>query len=567
MNRTIQSSLALILLLVGVAPRAWGQGLTTVTGTLTDPQGLPMRYGSIKFVLISPGGPAPTLNGLPITGIVGPTGLDFNGGFTLNLADNNVVLPAGTAWRATICPIVGQTCIEFTFPAGGQAGTITGASMNLTATLNALLLKQVSQYPVPYPGGGAGGGGPFFVNAGSCAASSGVPAGWVCSGPYPGGSKVKIIQQNRCYTNASLTANQTVIFSCKFQNTVKAGDGLIAFLNISGINEPAVFTDDAGSTFSTTQFASGRNEIGVSLSAAQTSPITITATFVDNQSGVRPGFLWILETTNNLGGVDCGVTIDGVTTSASCTTTHANDLSLLTTTESQNVTSDAQMLAATASSTQTTPVNYNLLELDSGDPVGGSAQFYSSTGGAGAYTFTFSCIVPGNFNICDKTVGNFFDSGSVPNALPSFKPLTLAMASAFLAENQNLGLPIVLYRAQILGGTASVAATTMTSPSADAEYYFSAYLDIRAIGSACTGTTTIVLNAITTDFFGGTVTTALATFSISGNGTLGQHLNTSAFFLHSLAANPVQFSTTYTAGTGCAPGPSVDIYPLLTEVF
>jgi hypothetical protein len=77
---------------------------TTVTGTVVDPNGIPYAGGTISPILVVPSGAgSPTLNGLAYTPPSQPTGLDPTGSFTLNLADNTVLLPAATKWNFQVC--------------------------------------------------------------------------------------------------------------------------------------------------------------------------------------------------------------------------------------------------------------------------------------------------------------------------------------------------------------------------------------------------------------------------------------------------------------------------------
>jgi hypothetical protein len=56
----------------------------------------------------------------------------------------------------------------------------------------------------------------------------------------------------------------------------------------------------------------------------------------------------------------------------------------------------------------------------------------------------------------------------------------------------------------------------------------------------------------------------VATFTISGNGAVGQAAQTAGYpyFAFNPAANTnVQFTSTYTAGAGCSVAPVVQVYP------
>lgn len=113
---------------------------TTVSGTVVDPNGLPYANGTIVAVLVTSA--SPTLNGLAYTPPTQPVGLNLAGSFVMQLADNNVLLPAATKWNFTVCSAIGT--IQ---PAGGKGPicfslaapiTITGASQSISANLNAV---------------------------------------------------------------------------------------------------------------------------------------------------------------------------------------------------------------------------------------------------------------------------------------------------------------------------------------------------------------------------------------------------------------------------------------------
>jgi hypothetical protein len=138
--------LDLLIGYAGVIPlgTAAAAQFTTVTGTVVDPNGLPYANGTIVSVLILPGGTSPTLSGLPYSPPTQPVGLDANGSFTLQLADNNVLLPGGTTWNFTVCSAIGTVQ-----PASGKGPvcftlaspiTITGTSQSISANLNAVAL-------------------------------------------------------------------------------------------------------------------------------------------------------------------------------------------------------------------------------------------------------------------------------------------------------------------------------------------------------------------------------------------------------------------------------------------
>lgn len=124
---------------------------TLVTGTITDPNGLPWAGGSIQATLSLPVGVSgATLNGVQIGGTTQRTALDGNGSFTMQLPDNAIVQPPGTQWTFNVSispgvlPPIGFGPVSFS-----ATLTITGASQNVSAALSA------ASPPLSRPVGGA----------------------------------------------------------------------------------------------------------------------------------------------------------------------------------------------------------------------------------------------------------------------------------------------------------------------------------------------------------------------------------------------------------------------------
>jgi hypothetical protein len=120
-----------------LSPLAAAQ-FTTVSGTVTDPNGLPYANGTISASLVSSG--SPTLGGLPYTPPTQPVGLSSAGSFVMLLADNTQLSPGGSTWSFTV------SCAAGCVPVAGGKGpvsftvtgvTISGASQSITATLTA----------------------------------------------------------------------------------------------------------------------------------------------------------------------------------------------------------------------------------------------------------------------------------------------------------------------------------------------------------------------------------------------------------------------------------------------
>lgn len=143
------------LLLAAIAAAPARAQYSAVSGTVTDPEGIPYAGATIKFQLSTPGatltitdaakcqssgqGSAPCH--VPIAGTYGPTTLDSTGSFATVVPDNASVLPASPSSvyliTVTITPGVAPP-----FGTGPQTFSttqaITGASVNLGSTLSAL---------------------------------------------------------------------------------------------------------------------------------------------------------------------------------------------------------------------------------------------------------------------------------------------------------------------------------------------------------------------------------------------------------------------------------------------
>lgn len=111
---------------------------TQVSGTATDPNGLPYANGTIAATLVISG--TPTLSGQPYTPPSQAVGLNSTGGFVMQLADNTQLSPGGSTWKFQVCsgaggipPAAGTGPVCFFVP----ALTISGSSQNITAQINA----------------------------------------------------------------------------------------------------------------------------------------------------------------------------------------------------------------------------------------------------------------------------------------------------------------------------------------------------------------------------------------------------------------------------------------------
>ena len=164
----------LALALFVCAPIAHAQNFTTVTGTVTDPNGIPYSNATINGLLIPPG--SWTLGGQPYAGVLVNTPLDANGSFSANVGSNAAILPASTQWVFTVSIAPGIPLPLGTGPQTFTTGgiTISGATQSITAALDSLAPKLTN-----FAGGGPGScpGSTvdtevFFNDMGTCSGST-----------------------------------------------------------------------------------------------------------------------------------------------------------------------------------------------------------------------------------------------------------------------------------------------------------------------------------------------------------------------------------------------------------
>lgn len=128
------------------------------------------------------------------------------------------------------------------------------------------------------------------------------------------------------------------------------------------------------------------------------------------------------------------------------------------------------------------------------------------------------------------------------------------------------GLAAEIYNTAPAAGTASIAATTMVTPTVVGNYRFSYYLTQTAVGASCTGNSTVQIAMVYRDSNAAAAQTVnLGLHTVTTNGTVGVVPWTSGptTWTARSGAFAVQFQTTYTLGTACSPGPAVQIFPVL----
>jgi hypothetical protein len=286
------------LLLLG-AQQAFAQ-TTAVSATITDPNANPYAGGSVEIQLV-PSSASPTVNGRQINGHVGPIALDANGHFTVNLFDNNVILPSGTQWQFSVRnpgaqPPVGTGPIFFS-----ATITITGASQDISATLSALA-------PVLFKGGGSGlpaNGliGQTVVNTAPGAGSwqsSGVP---LCNG----GAVIAASPYSLLADSGTATRDRTSLcvvstagagtFHVLAGSTAGVGTGFtFGFLN-DGAGTWTIDNNAGSDTFH--QLTGSANPAGTSFTVTTGQHFSIENSGVSNGSG---GVIWYVREVTGGGG-------------------------------------------------------------------------------------------------------------------------------------------------------------------------------------------------------------------------------------------------------------------------
>ncbi len=143
MKRFLLRAVRSLLILGGLfaLQPAWAQTITTVTGTVLDPSGVPYAQAAVNITLTQPAGSASAVVTATNSPVIIPFGATTNasGVFTVNLVANASITPAATTWNFRVCtPVVppplgtGSSCVSIT------GVTIAGASQDVTATFNAV---------------------------------------------------------------------------------------------------------------------------------------------------------------------------------------------------------------------------------------------------------------------------------------------------------------------------------------------------------------------------------------------------------------------------------------------
>jgi hypothetical protein len=125
----------------------------TISGNVTDPNGIPYAGGTIVPILNVGGSPVLLGGGGPYVPPIGPFGLDNLGNFSFQLAANNQITPANSTWSFQISSAQGTVPIAF----GKTSVTFTVANLTLNASTNITSSIAAVVQNLTYSAGGGGG--------------------------------------------------------------------------------------------------------------------------------------------------------------------------------------------------------------------------------------------------------------------------------------------------------------------------------------------------------------------------------------------------------------------------
>jgi hypothetical protein len=153
-TKRVLTGFALLLAVLFARPAA-AQTQTTVSGTVTDPNGIPYAGARLAITLVSPGGPSPSLTPCnnPQSGCQiqnpSPVTLDATGSFVTPLWANGSILPASTTYNfcVTISPGVAPP-----FGTGPQSYCVN--SITVSGATQTITFSSPPALTVPFSGSG-----------------------------------------------------------------------------------------------------------------------------------------------------------------------------------------------------------------------------------------------------------------------------------------------------------------------------------------------------------------------------------------------------------------------------
>jgi hypothetical protein len=193
---------------------------------------------------------------------------------------------------------------------------------------------------------------------------------------------------------------------------------------------------------------------------------------------------------------------------------------------------------------------------------------------AGTFNYSLSWANPAAARAISIVDPGGTDSFAWVNAVQTIKNKTFDNTNTFAA---GAALPTTVYNTASGSSAASIGPTTMVTVGAtNLTYRFSWYLETTVVGTTCTGATNVVTNVIFQDPLGAAPSTSqglslpIATTG-AFNGVVGPAATElsnaqNVFTFRAKTGTVIQYSTTYSLGSTCSPGPQYVIFPILEQL-
>jgi len=289
----------LLFLAIAWTSPAFAQ-FTTVTATVTDPNGIPYAGAIMSAILVPASSGGYTLGGTPYSGQVGPVQLDSAGKFSVNFGDVAQITPGSAQWQitidsaaATIQAPLGTGPQSFTFTSTGT--TISGSSIvNLTASLNVLAPKLTT----------------FAL------ASGGIALTGVAGPPFAAPTVTPAVSGSSTWGYTIIARNGTVDIATSAQGTTATGTATLSSINknvIAWIPVPNATAYDVFVSISPVAIGYLATVTSPSYTDTGTPAVSVPNLLTFNESGyssIQPGLhvgnmswadVWTIPNINNYG--------------------------------------------------------------------------------------------------------------------------------------------------------------------------------------------------------------------------------------------------------------------------
>jgi hypothetical protein len=272
----MKNRLLLLILILFMGPVFTNaQGITTVTATIVDPNGIPWAGATVQAQLL-PNGITPRIpppcsgqNASPCF----PSGflvgsVSSLGTFSMSLADNGVLLPSGTTWQFTVStngapsPLgTGPQSFTVTTPINcgtNTPATCTGGTINISATLG------------PVPALGFGGSLAAVILKTPTGSNQTITPGDTTSVPLTivgaSGTSVDLFDVEVNGGNKAFSVNNLGTVLSSTAGTLSMAVGVGGNVNIQGVNASNMFLKSSTGTLANISLLAGTATMGASAS-------------------------------------------------------------------------------------------------------------------------------------------------------------------------------------------------------------------------------------------------------------------------------------------------------------